>query len=88
MDYSTLIGIIASVGTATSMLPQLVKMVKEKKAEDISIGMIGVLFTGLCFWVYYGILRHDWIIIIANGFSLVVNLCIGILTFMYRKKRE
>jgi len=87
MDLTTVIGIIASVGTGTSMLPQLVKIIKEKKAEDISMGTIGVLFAGLCFWVYYGFLRQDWIIIISNGFSLLVSACIGVLTMLFRKKQ-
>lgn len=86
MDKTTIAGIAASVLTGTSMLPQLVKIIKEKKAEDISYAMLGVLFVGLCLWVYYGILKNDLIIIISNGFSAVVNLCIAGLSFRYKRK--
>jgi MtN3 and saliva related transmembrane protein len=86
MDKTTIAGIAASVLTGVSMIPQLVKIIKEKKADDISYGMLAVLFTGLCLWVYYGVLKNDLIIIIANGFSAVVNLCIAVMSFRYKNK--
>lgn len=86
MDFSTAIGIAASVFTGTSLLPQLVKIIREKKADDISLGMLGILFAGLSFWVYYGVLKDDWIIIVSNGFSMMVNLATGAFSFFYKNK--
>lgn len=86
MDFETMIGIGASAFTATSLIPQLIKIVKEKKAEDISILMLAVLFTGLACWIWYGILKDDLIIIISNSFALLVNLTIGILAVHYKTK--
>lgn len=86
MDFETLIGIGASVFTATSLIPQLIKIVKEKKAEDISLMMLAVLFTGLALWIWYGFLKNDLIIIISNSFALLVNLIIGILAIHYKTK--
>ncbi|MES2655591.1 MAG: PQ-loop repeat-containing protein [Bacteroidota bacterium] len=37
------IGIVAGVFTAFSLVPQLVKIIKEKKANNISITMLLVL---------------------------------------------
>lgn len=86
MELNLLIGIGASVFTGTSLIPQLVKLVKEKKADDISAWMLGVLLAGLCLWVYYGILEEDYIIIISNAFSALVNISIMILAVKYKKK--
>jgi MtN3 and saliva related transmembrane protein len=86
MDSITIIGIIASVCTAISSLPQLFKLCKEKKAENVSLGMFAVLVIGLAVWVWYGILKDDWIIIIANGFSFLVNLTTFILSLRYKTK--
>ncbi len=88
MDFETSIGVGASVFTATSLIPQLVKLLKEKKSKDISIIMLAVLFTGLALWVWYGFLKKDWIIILSNLFALVINLIIGILTLYYKPKRS
>ncbi len=86
MEFITIVGLIASIFTGVSLLPQLIKIIKEKKAEAISLGMLAVLFIGLCGWVYYGILKEDWIIIISNSFSLLVNLLICIFSIKYKKK--
>lgn len=86
MDLITLVGIAASISTAVSSLPQLVKLLKEKKAENVSLVMFAVLVLGLGVWVWYGILKKDWIIIIANGFSCLINLITFILSIRYKTK--
>lgn len=82
----TVIGIVASAGTAISMLPQLTKLIKEKKAENISLYMLFVLFLGVSCWIVYGILKKDWIIIISNSFSLIINVILTVLAINYKKK--
>lgn len=82
----TVIGIFASIGTAMSMVPQLTKLIKEKKADDISMYMLIVLFAGIGCWIAYGILKSDWIIIISNSFSFLVNVALTILTIKYKVK--
>ena len=87
MTITTIIGIAASVFTATSLLPQLIKLLKEKKADDVSLGMLAILFAGLGLWIYYGILRKDWIIISANSFSFLINLILAGFAIKYKKKK-
>jgi len=85
MNTDTIIGVAASACTAVSMIPQLVKLIKEKKAENVSLTMMGVLFIGLGLWVCYGVMKNDWILIIANSFSFTVNLILGFFTIKYKK---
>lgn len=85
MNLQSIIGISASVFTATSLLPQLIKIAREKKAEDVSFGMLIVLFIGLGLWVFYGFLKKDWIIAVSNGVSLAINICVAILSIKYKK---
>ena len=82
----TFVGVAASIFTATASIPQLVKIYKSKRAGDISILMILVLIVGLGLWVYYGILRKDWIIWVANCIPFIVNSTILFLTLRYRKR--
>ncbi|MES2761764.1 MAG: SemiSWEET transporter [Bacteroidota bacterium] len=86
MNLTGIIGVSASVFTATSLIPQLIKLIKEKKSENISLGMMAVLFIGLVLWIWYGFLKEDWIIIISNGFSLMINLITVILSLKYKTK--
>jgi MtN3 and saliva related transmembrane protein len=86
MDSTLYIGLAASIFTATSLLPQLIKMIKEKKANDISRLMLSILFIGLGLWVWYGVRKSDYIILVSNSFSLLINLSIVILSIRYKKK--
>lgn len=73
METAEITGIAASVFTSSTLIPQLIKILKEKKADGTSILMLLVLFTGLSLWVAYGVMKNDLIIIVANSFSLLVN---------------
>jgi MtN3 and saliva related transmembrane protein len=79
-----IIGIIAGIFTASSLLPQAIKIIKEKKAEDVSIGMLLFLMAGVSLWIYYGYLRDDLPIIITNCFSLLLNVITLFLRIKYK----
>jgi MtN3 and saliva related transmembrane protein len=85
MAFNTIVGIFASILTGVALLPQMIKILKEKKADSISIGMLMLLFAGLAGWIYYGCLKNDWIIIVSNSFSLTINIIISILSAKYKK---
>lgn len=85
MNNETIIGIGASACTAASLLPQLVKVLKERKAESVSLLMLLVLFIGLGLWVYYGLLKNDLIIIISNSFSFIINVLLGFFAKKYKQ---
>lgn len=82
-DTTTLIGIAASVCTGAALLPQLIKICKEKKCS-VSPLMLGVLFSGNALWVWYGIRKEDMIIIISNSFSILINLSLSMLWVRFR----
>lgn len=86
MDKTEWIGIIAGIFTATSMLPQVIKVLKEKKADEISLLMLIVLLTGVGMWIVYGVFRKDLPIIVTNSFSLLVNIFLMILRIKYKRK--
>jgi len=86
LEFTEIVGVTAGVFTAVSLLPQLIKLVKHKKAEDISLFYLIILLCGLSLWVYYGFLRDDLPIILTNSFSLLLNIITLILGAKYKKK--
>ncbi|HEY9007594.1 SemiSWEET family sugar transporter [Ohtaekwangia sp.] len=80
------IGIGAGACTALSLLPQLIKIIRDKQARDISLFYLIVLLAGLSLWIWYGILRDDMPIIVTNVTSIVLNIAIIILGIRYKKK--
>jgi MtN3 and saliva related transmembrane protein len=85
MDSTQIIGLAAGILTACSLLPQVIKTFKEKKAEDVSLLMLLVLMAGLILWIVYGIKREDLPIIATNCFSVLVNVTMVILRIKYKQ---
>jgi MtN3 and saliva related transmembrane protein len=84
--FPQFIGILAGICTSNSLLPQLIKIIKKKEVDDISLFMLLILWSGLGLWVFYGILREDWPIIITNSFSFLLNGIIIVLRIRYKRK--
>ena len=85
-EYENIVGSVAGICTAVSMLPQLVKMIVHKKATDIPLPTLIILVTGLALWIYYGVLKKDWPIIVTNSVSLTVSLLIIGFRWYYKAK--
>jgi MtN3 and saliva related transmembrane protein len=85
MNWIQIVGLVAGTLTSGSLIPQLIKTIKEKKAEDVSIGMLLVLMLGVATWIVYGFLREDLPIIITNSFSLLLNITMIVLRFKYNR---
>ncbi|MCW3168170.1 SemiSWEET transporter [Chryseobacterium sp. 09-1422] len=85
MDVNIL-GIVAGFLTSIAMIPQLIKVIKEKNVEDLSWMMILVLICGLSLWVWYGIIQNELPIILSNAFAVLVNVTLFICYLMFRKK--
>lgn len=80
------LGIIAGVLTSVSMIPQLIKVIREKNVEEISLLMLLVLISGLSLWVWYGFMKDELPIILSNLFAVLVNISLLICYFIYSKK--
>lgn len=80
------LGIIAGVLTSISMIPQLIKVIRDKNVEDISLLMLLVLISGLSLWVWYGCKKDELPIILSNSFAVLVNLSLLVCYIIYNKK--
>lgn len=80
------IGIAAGVVTSVSLLPQVYKLIKEKRAESISLPYLLILLVGLCLWITYGIMKKDLPIILSNGFAVLTTALTLVLGLIYKKR--
>ncbi len=85
MQYEEVIGFVAGIFTSVSLLPQLIKTIKEKDAKSLSLLMMLVLIAGNSLWIYYGFLQKDFPIIVTNVFSDLVNLSLLFFSVRYKK---
>lgn len=73
-DFIIIIGIAAGTLTAASMMPQVIKTIKTKKAGHVSALMLIILISGVILWIIYGCLKKDLPVICTNSFSLLINI--------------
>lgn len=67
MDFVLVIGYLASVCSVTSFIPQVIKVVRSGDTAAISARMYTVTVIGFALWSTFGILRHEWPIILPNS---------------------
>ena len=75
-SLATVIGVIAATGTATCWLPQVVKTVRTRSAEDFSWVYLAMLISGTALWIVYGVLQKDAIVVGANVVTLALVLIV------------
>ncbi len=80
------IGLIAGICTTISFIPQIVKIIRTKRARDLSLYMYIILTTGVFLWLIYGVLIREAPIILANSVTFVLCLFVLVAKFMYRGK--
>ena len=68
-----------------STVPQIRKSLKLKKTDDVSKWLIISLIGGLSLWIFYGILKGDIIIVLANAIGVSLNLFLLFLKWRYTK---
>lgn len=85
MDIKTIVGITAGVLTAVSSLPQIFKVLKEKKVKAVSPVMFLVLLAGNGMWFWYGLLLQEWPIMVTNAFSFICAGVMVLLNYRYSK---
>lgn len=84
MELIDIIGFIAGICTATSLVPQLVTTLKQKKAQEVSLFMFIVLLMGNALWIWFGVAKSELPIILTNSFSLLLNIIMLVLKYKYK----
>jgi MtN3 and saliva related transmembrane protein len=73
------IGLAAAVCTTAANLPQLKKAWITGKTADLSLKTLLLFGSGLVFWIIYGLLQKDVVIMLANGISLLI---LGVILYL------
>jgi len=78
-------GYFAAILTTAAFLPQLIKTLKTKKADDVSLTTLVMFITGVLSWIIYGYKISSAPILIANLITLILNLLILISKLYFSK---
>ena len=83
MNIYDIIGFVATFLTIITGIPQLIKIIKSKKSNDVSLSMFVILAVAQILWVIYGVYRSDVQIIITNVIAGFITLFIIYITIYY-----
>ena len=78
-------GYIAAILTTAAFLPQLIKTLKTKKADDVSLITLIMFIIGVLCWIIYGYNISSIPILRANLITLILNLLILISKIYFSK---
>ncbi len=80
-----LIGIVATIFAVSSTVPQIIKGIKTRKMDDVSVWLIMALIVGLSLWVIYGIAKDDTVIAGGNSVGVSLNAILLLLKIKYSR---
>ena len=66
------IGYIAAIFTTFAFLPQLIKAWRIGSVKELSLCMFVMMYVGAILWLFYGIFKQCFPMIISNGIALVI----------------
>ena len=85
MNVFSVIGCIAAVLVQGSTLFQIVKFIKSKRTEGVSIGFWWVIWTGLICYLFYAIHIKDPLYITSNAIGIILSTVSISLYYWYRR---
>ena len=83
-----IIGFIAGGLSSALFIPQIIKINKEKSAEEIALltCIIGIVSSGL--WLWYGIMQQHISMMVTNSISIVATGVLIGLKLIYDKEKN
>lgn len=82
------IGTVAGLVSMASFTPQLIKIVRERRAEGVSLRTYLITVTGFVLWIGYGVLLGSWPVAISNTVNVLLSGAILILKWRYRDRQS
>ena len=84
--YIELVGYIAGLLIAITMVPQIITSVRTKNVEGVSKAMLLIFFSSMILWFVYGILIKNYPIIVTNGIAALISGIQVFIKFKYSTK--
>lgn len=82
-----IIGLVAGGLSSALFIPQIVKIIRQKSAEEISLitCIIGIVSSLL--WLWFGIVQDHISMIVTNSLASVATLILLISKIIYNKEK-
>jgi MtN3 and saliva related transmembrane protein len=88
VNLATVIGSLAACASTISFTPQAWKIIKSRETKDISAGMYVLTVSGFALWTIYGLVTHQWPLIVTNAICLVLSAFILLMKLLPRAEKN
>lgn len=91
MNLANILGPVAmfsSLGLVLGAILQLIRIIKRKSAQDISLPLFIIMTVSSVTWLLYGISKNDFYIMITNVIYVAIDLPLLFFAVKYRKGRR
>ena len=88
MNAVTIVSLFAATLSMVSYLPQAWEIIRARNADAISLKMYTITVAGFSTWLTYGILQHQWAIIVQNLICLCLSVFILTMKLLPRPKTK
>lgn len=85
MQWIDYVGLFGAVLSSVTFVPQVIKAWQTKSVGDLSIWMVFILIANVSTWLFYGIVKHDIAIIVANSIILFLSLLMLYFKISFKK---
>ena len=55
---------------------QILRMLRERSSQDVSVGYFMILLAGFLLWISYGIAAGNMVLVIPNSVALLVGIAL------------
>ncbi|MBU86533.1 MAG: hypothetical protein CMC53_00400 [Flavobacteriaceae bacterium] len=85
MNNIELIGLTAAILTTIAFVPQVIKVIRSKKTNNLSLTTYVIFTFGVGLWLVYGLFKKSISMILGNGITLVLSSLILYYIFLGKK---
>lgn len=85
---AALVGTLAAACSVTAFLPQVLRIIKTRRTDDLSTAMWILQVTAFALWVGYGAALGELPIVIPNAICAVLAAFILAMKLLPRKQRD
>ncbi len=79
MNNVEIIGFIAGIFVAVSLLPQVIKSWRTRSTKDIALSWSVINLSGQILWIVYGVYIGSLSLVIMSSIALVMNIFMVVL---------
>ena len=81
-----IIGMSAAILTTLAFVPQVLKVIKLKKTDGLSLNTYIIFTLGVGLWFVYGFFKNSLSMVLGNGITLILSMII--LVYIVREKKS